>query len=52
MSIGGTRRLLVQACMACNREPGEPMCRLCQDLEDAEERADERREEHYADETA
>jgi len=26
--------------MACNRETGQPLCELCSDLEEAEERAD------------
>ena len=34
------RRLLVRECMACNREVGQPMCDLCSDLEEAEERAE------------
>jgi hypothetical protein len=37
------RRLLLTACLACNREAWQPMCELCNDLEDAEERAEERR---------
>jgi hypothetical protein len=41
-------RRLTQPCLACNRETGWPMCPLCNDLEDAEDRADEheRRPEH------
>lgn len=37
------RRVLTMPCMACNRIVGEPMCELCSDLEDAEERASD----HY-----
>ena len=33
------RRVLTIPCMACNREPGQPLCELCDDLESAEERA-------------
>ena len=30
------KHLLAQDCLACNREQGWPMCKLCADLEDAE----------------
>ena len=35
------RRVLTSPCMACNREQGQPLCELCDDLEAAEERAAE-----------
>lgn len=40
-------RLLAGRCLACNREPGEPMCDLCRKLEEAEARAtdNERRDD-------
>ena len=34
-----TLRLLAAVCMACNREPGVPMCPLCAAIEDAEQDA-------------
>jgi hypothetical protein len=34
---------LTEVCMACNREPGQPMCELCARLTDAEREADKRR---------
>ncbi len=34
-----TRRLLLAPCLACQRAHGEPMCELCADLEEAEERS-------------
>jgi len=37
-----TLRLLAAVCMACNREPGVPMCPLCSALEDAEQDAGRR----------
>lgn len=41
-----SRRLLLTACLACNRDQGQPMCDLCDDLESAEDAArdDERRD--------
>ena len=34
-----TLRLLATVCIACNREPGVPMCPLCAAIEDAEQDA-------------
>jgi hypothetical protein len=31
-----TIRYLRTVCLACNREPGVPMCPLCEAIEDAE----------------
>jgi len=41
LTLEGIPRLLASDCMACNRPAWQPMCELCQDLVEAEERAEE-----------